>query len=118
MKEIYIVEDNDHIRELLEFLLKDQDYVVKSFPNARSFKNQITLKHPDLILMDIMLPDGNGLEMCNKLGSNEDTSSIPVILMSAHANVPLDNCAIDFIPKPFDVEDLLGRISNQLRQLK
>lgn len=115
MKEIFIVEDNDHIRELLEFILIDQDYVVKSFPNARSFQNQITSKHPDLILMDIMLPDGNGLEMCNKLGFSEDTSNIPVILMSAHANINKDNCAVDFIPKPFDVEDLINRIGIQLK---
>ena len=115
MKEIFIVEDNDHIRELLEFILIDQDYVVKSFPNARSFQNQITSKHPDLILMDIMLPDGNGLEMCNKLGFSEDTSNIPVILMSAHANINKDNCAVDFIPKPFAVEDHINRIGVQLR---
>jgi len=115
MKEIFIVEDNDHIRELLEFILSDQDYSVQSFPNARSFQDQINTKHPDLILMDIMLPDGNGLEMCNNLGFSEETSNIPVILMSAHANVNKDNCAVDFIPKPFDVEDLINRIGVQLR---
>mgnify|MGYP006198322185 FL=1 len=115
MKEIYIVEDNDHIRELLEFILIDQDYAVQSFPNARSFQNQITTKHPDLILMDVMLPDGNGLDMCNSLGFNKETSAIPVILMSAHANINKDNCAVDFIPKPFDVDDLIGRIGMQLK---
>lgn len=115
MKEIYIVEDNDHIRELLEFILTDQDYAVQSFPNARSFQNQITTKHPDLILMDVMLPDGNGLDMCNSLGINKETRAIPVILMSAHANINKDNCAVDFIPKPFDVDDLIGRIGMQLK---
>lgn len=115
MKEIFIVEDNDHIRELLEFILIDQDYAVKSFPNARSFQQLITTKHPDLILMDVMLPDGNGLEMCKTLGDNEDTCGIPVILMSAHANISKDNCAVDFIPKPFDVEDLINRIGIQLK---
>lgn len=115
MKEIFIVEDNDHIRELLEFILLDQEYAVQSFPNAKSFQNQITVKRPDLILMDVMLPDGNGLEMCNNLGGNKDTSSIPVILMSAHAHINKDNCAVDFIPKPFDVEDLIGRIGMQLK---
>src|SRR5690606_16304157 len=115
MKEIFIVEDNDHIRELLEFILVDKDYAVKSFPNARSFQNQITSKHPDLILMDIMLPDGNGLEMCNKLAHNDETSSIPVILMSAHAHIDKNNCGVDFIPKPFDVEDLINRIGVQLK---
>ncbi len=115
MKEIFIVEDNDHIRELLEFILTDQDYVVKSFPNARSFQQLITKEHPDLILMDVMLPDGNGLEMCKNLGNNKETSEIPVILMSAHANISKDNCAVDFIPKPFDVEDLIKRIGVQLK---
>lgn len=115
MKEIFIVEDNDHIRELLEFILTDQDYAVKSFPNARSFQQLITTEHPDLILMDIMLPDGNGLEMCKSLGNNKETREIPVILMSAHANISKDNCAVDFIPKPFDVEDLIERIGVQLK---
>lgn len=115
MKEIFIVEDNEHIRELLEFILTDQEYAVQSFPNARSFQKLITTKHPDLILMDIMLPDGNGLEMCNKLGFNEETSYIPVILMSAHATLDKQHCAVDFIPKPFDVEDLLNRIGIQLQ---
>lgn len=114
MKEIFVVEDNDHIRELIEFLLTDREYVVRSFPNASSFQKLISNKHPDLILMDIMLPDGNGLEMCNKLGNNQRTSAIPVILMSAHSHITEEHCAVDFIPKPFDVEDLLERIQVQL----
>jgi DNA-binding response OmpR family regulator len=60
MKEIFVVEDDDGIRELLEFLLLSRDYEVKTFPTVRSFENNLP-ETPDLFLLDIMLPDGNGL---------------------------------------------------------
>ena len=117
MKQIFVVEDDNGIRELLEYLLTSAHYSVASFPNAESFKRSIASERPDLILMDIMLPDGNGLDMCRGLSTREETNNIPVVLMSAHANLQSvrDNCASDFIAKPFDIEDLLQKIEQQLR---
>ena len=116
MKQIFLVEDDRGIRELLEFILVSQNYQVESFPTAGDFKRTIPYSHPDLILMDIMLPDGNGMDMCNDLGSEMETRNIPVVLMSAHADAHSfkNSCARDFIAKPFDVEDLLVRIEKQL----
>ncbi len=114
MKEIFIVEDDDGIRDLIEFLLVSQQYVVKTFPTARAFKNNITGETPDLFLLDIMLPDGNGLDLCKELKKNSNTSSIPVVLMSAHADISRMEGADDFIAKPFDVDELLNRIEKQL----
>lgn len=116
MKKIFVVEDDQGIRELLELLLVSQAYSVKSFPTAETFKRCIKTQRADLILMDIMLPDGNGLDMCEILSQNPETQQIPIVLMSAHAdkNITKDSCAKDFIAKPFDVDDLLHRIQGQL----
>ena len=112
MKEIYVVEDDRFIRELIELLLKDT-YSVRSFPNAERFRKRIEYGKPKLILMDIMLPDGNGQEMCKSLAQNKDTNEIPVILMSAHADI-VDETARDFIVKPFELNDLLYRIKKHI----
>lgn len=116
-KEIFIVEDDDGIRELIEYLLISHDYKVQTFPNAERFKNTINTQSPDLILLDIMLPDGNGLEICECLGEKVETNDIPVLLMSAHAEVDAKKTsnARDFIAKPFDIEDFLHRIEKHIQ---
>ncbi|HSI68696.1 MAG TPA: response regulator [Gillisia sp.] len=114
MKEIFVVEDDEGIRELIEFLLLSKHYDVKTFSTVRSFENNLPGKTPDLFLLDIMLPDGNGLDLCKQLKQTNITSSIPVVLMSAHANISRLEGADDFIAKPFDVDDLLQRIERQL----
>lgn len=114
MKEIFIVEDDDGIRDLLEFLLISKDYKVATFPTARSFQSSLSKNTPDLFLLDIMLPDGNGLDLCKQLKESNDTSKVPVVLMSAHADIGRTEGADDFIAKPFDVDELLKRIERQL----
>ncbi|MBT8319165.1 MAG: response regulator, partial [Gramella sp.] len=85
MKLIYLVEDDQGLRELISFLLTDRDYEVEAFATAKNFEQGIENGQPDLILMDIMLPDGNGVELCKNLKKSEK-KEIPVLLMSAHAN--------------------------------
>lgn len=118
MKKIYLVEDDHNLRELICFLLTDQDYDVEAFANATSFKEKISKREidPDLILLDIMLPDGNGVELCKNIKGDDKTSAIPVILMSAHANPSIseNSGATDFIAKPFDVDQFYGRIEQYL----
>lgn len=114
MKEIFIVEDDEGIRELLEFLLMSKDYKVKTFPTVNSFNSYLTQNTPDLFLLDIMLPDGNGLDLCKELKQIEATRAVPVVLMSAHADISRMEGADDFIAKPFDVDELLERIERQL----
>ncbi|MDT0687188.1 response regulator transcription factor [Autumnicola psychrophila] len=116
MKQIFIVEDDDDIRELLEYLLMSREYKVQSFATAEGFKSYLPQEDPDLILLDIMLPDGNGLDICRDLTLSSNKNHIPVFLMSAHEN-PSRNKevgAVDFISKPFDLNDLCSRISKQL----
>lgn len=116
MKQIFIVEDDKDIRELLELLLRSQDYRVQSFSTAQDFESGIRSQKPDLVLLDIMLPDGNGLDICKKLTTKPETEEIPVVLMSAHVNADIykDVGAKDFISKPFNIEDFNYRIKKQL----
>lgn len=114
MKEIFIVEDDQGIRELLEFLLVDQNYSVRTFPTIRTFNEIFPKTRPDLFLFDFMLPDGNGHDLCKEVKKSKETSNIPVILMSAHADIKLMDGVDDFIAKPFDIDELLQRIEKQL----
>lgn len=112
MKTIFLVEDDHSLRDLISFLLTDKEYEVEAFPNAMSFKKRIENSEPDLILMDIMLPDGNGVDLCKSLKNSDNKNEIPVLLMSAHAEPSIadDSGANDFIKKPFDIEELYNRI--------
>ena len=113
MKQIFVVEDDEGIRELIEILLESHEYVVRTFPNARTFQSTVPREVPDLFLIDIMLPDGNGINLCKDLKASENTMQIPVVLMSAHADINHVEGADDFIAKPFDVDELLQRIHLQ-----
>ncbi len=116
MKKIYLVEDDHALRELITFLLMDKEYEVEAFANANSFKNKMPNAEADLILLDIMLPDGNGIDICKSLKNTENTKNIPVLLMSAHANPSIanDSGANDFIAKPFNVDDLYAYVQKNI----
>lgn len=114
MKIIYVLEDDLGIREMLKFLLEYTNYSVKVFSNVNSFEAENKNKIPDLYLLDIMLRDGNGYKLFCQLKEDEQTSDIPVILMSVFEDPLYFNLADDYIIKPFDIEDLLKKIKNQL----
>lgn len=114
---IYILEDNDDIRELIAYLLTEENYEVRGYPTVKSFKAEIKHGRPDLIVMDVMLTDGNGLEVCKELKSDQRTNHIPVFMMSAHTywgDQERQCKAEDFISKPFDINDFVNRVGNYL----
>ena len=116
-KYIQIVEDDADIRFIVEYILEDANYTVESFENATSFLNRSRHEDVDLIILDVMLPDGNGMELCRDLKNNEGNKHIPVIIMSAHAgakSILEEACADDFINKPFDLEYFLTRVQRIL----
>lgn len=116
-KNIFIVEDDKDIRELIIMLLSEQRWQVSGFPDIESFKKGLEQSMPDLILLDVMLPDGNGIELCKELNGSRETQRIPVILMSAniHYKTQLhESYAKDFLPKPFDIEELIRRVGYSL----
>lgn len=118
---IYIVEDDKNIREIEMFALKNSGYLVEEFENAKTFFSRITEKVPDLVLLDIMLPDMDGLEIVKKLRSRPDTVRVPIILVTAKTTEldkvkGLDIGADDYLTKPFGVMELISRVKALLRR--
>lgn len=116
-KHIQIVEDDGNIRFIVSFFLEDAGYIVESFENAQTFLNRKRREDVDLVILDVMLPDGNGIELCKQLKMHYETSKIPVIIMSAHANlenVLQEGKADDFIAKPFDIDKFAAKVATML----
>lgn len=120
---IYIVEDDQNIREIESFALKNSGYRVMDFECAKDFYKKMSEKVPQLILLDIMLPDEDGLEVVRKLRSMPETRKIPIILVTAKTTEidkvkGLDIGADDYITKPFGVMELISRVKAVLRRSK
>ncbi len=118
---IYIVEDDTNIREIESFALKNSGYQVEDFPNAKEFYNALKDKKPDLVLLDIMLPDEDGMEILLKLRKNPEMKRLPVIMVTAKTTEldrvkGLDSGADDYIIKPFGVMELISRVKALLRR--
>ncbi len=111
-KWISILEDDPAIMDIYRILLDGEGYQVNSFENVASF--MASTAKADLYLLDIRLPDGNGLEVCEKLKNDPRYAAIPVLLLSAHADRPsiMESCRADaFMEKPFDIYELLNCIA-------
>lgn len=122
MRKVYCVEDDESIRNLIIYALKNNDFDVVGFEDGRTFFDNLD-ELPDIILLDIMLPDEDGYEILNKLKSNIKTSQIPVIMLTSKTSEfdkvkGLDMGADDYIPKPFGVMELISRINAVLRRTK
>ena len=118
---IYILEDDRNIREIEEIALKNADYEVVSFETAAEFGKRLKERVPDLLLLDLMLPDADGLRLVTQLRQNVMTMSLPVIMVTAKTTEidkvrGLDSGADDYIPKPFRMMELISRIKARLRR--
>lgn len=118
---IYVVEDDDNIREIETIALKNSNYLVKAFARATDFYRALNDILPDLVLMDVMLPDENGCDIVRRLRSQSATKRLPVIMVTAKASEMdmvkgLDDGADDYIKKPFSVLELLSRVKALLRR--
>lgn len=110
---VFLLEDNTDLRELFTYLLEEEQYDVKSYPSVAEFLAGISNEHPDIFVMDVMLPDGNGLDVCELLKKDYRTSAIPIIMMSAHKDLAelKSGCSADeFIEKPFDIHQFLSKV--------
>ena len=117
---IYIVEDDDNIRELEAFALKNSGYDTQCFDSSKEFYKVIAKTVPDLILLDIMLPGDDGLAILQKLRDDPATEKTPVIIISAKTTEldrvkGLDLGADDYLCKPFGVMELVSRVRARLR---
>ena len=116
-KSIYIVEDNKDIGFILQYFLTEEGFDVELFENVATFHTRLLTKIPDLFLLDVMLPDGNGIEICHDLKNDLFTKHIPVIVMSANVrSKQMSEMATpdDYISKPFDLDDIENRIKKLL----
>lgn len=121
MSLIYIVEDDESIRDIETIALKNSNYEVQGFERASDLYQKMSEKLPDLILLDIMLPDENGYEIVRKLRSDSKTKNIPIIFVTAKTSEldlvrGFEDGADDYIKKPFSVMELLSRVKALLRR--
>ena len=118
---IVIVDDEPDIRELVSHHLKKSGFRVKEFGDVAKMYKFINNETPDLIILDLMLPDSNGLDVCKKLKMEEKTSSIPIIMLTAKDEetdkvLGLELGADDYVTKPFSVKELVARVRVALRK--
>ena len=122
MSVIYIVEDDKNISEIESYALKNSGYQVESFENARTFWSRCQDRRPELILLDVMLPDSDGIEVLKKIRRNPDIRRVPVIMVTAKSSEidkvkGLDNGADDYITTPFGIMELISRVKALLRRM-
>ncbi|OGV62405.1 MAG: DNA-binding response regulator [Lentisphaerae bacterium RIFOXYA12_FULL_48_11] len=121
IKKILVVEDDEDIMELISFNLKKEGYfVVKAFTGEEALK-QAQAASPDIVLLDVMLPEIDGLEVCRNLKSGEKTKNIPVIMVTAKGEesdvvAGLELGAEDYVVKPFRPKELVARVRAVLRR--
>ncbi len=111
-KKITVVEDEPSIRDIIDILLTSENFEVILCANAREFHESLTFPLPDLFILDMMLPDGNGIDLCRELRTDLRTVSIPILVMSAnvHALRALECGANFFLQKPFDIQILVQKV--------
>lgn len=120
-KKVLIVDDEEHIRELIKFNLKKEGYDTAVAVNGTEALRIIKETKFDLILLDLMLPEVDGLEVCKEIRRNEETSDVPVMMITAKGEefdkvLGLELGADDYITKPFSIRELMARIKALLRR--
>lgn len=120
---IYCVEDDTSSRELMIYALNSSGFDAKGFPESKSFWEALEKEKPDLIMLDIMLPEEDGMEILKKLRAKASTSEIPVIMSTAKGTefdkvLGLDSGADDYLVKPFGMMEMISHIKAVLRRTK
>ena len=118
---IFIVEDDENIRQLEEYAIRNSGYEVKGMENGDELFAELKSVRPELILLDVMLPETDGISILKKLKGSGNTKDIPVIIVSAKSQeldavIGLDSGADDYVAKPFGVVELISRIKAVLRR--
>jgi DNA-binding response OmpR family regulator len=121
MKLVAVVDDEPDIVELVSLHLEKAGFRAKSFLDAEKFLKFLDKTKPDLIILDLMLPDADGFEICKYLKGKEELSSIPVIMLTAKDEesdkiLGLELGADDYVTKPFSPKELVARVKAVLRR--
>ncbi|MFN3551389.1 MAG: response regulator [Endomicrobiia bacterium] len=120
-KLVVVLDDEESILEIIKINLTKENFEVCCFDTPKKFFNFLQEKIPDLIILDIMLPQLDGFEICKKLKSEQKLSSVPIIFLSAKSEeidkvLGLELGADDYITKPFSVRELIARVKTVLRR--
>ncbi len=120
---IYSVEDDINISKIIALTLKKQGYEVLSFSDGSSFLEAFSKRKPDLVLLDLMLPDIDGFDILRKLRADKDNDDIEIMIVSAKSQIVdkvdgLDLGADDYLEKPFDILELISRVNAKFRRNK
>jgi DNA-binding response OmpR family regulator len=118
-KKILVVDDDKNIAQFLVTILRGNGYEVVTAMDGTQAVMRAHREKPDLILLDIMMPGGDGFNVCDKLRLSANTSSIPIIVLSASEQIGIPTRARQagaccFLKKPFDVDDLMARVGKAL----
>ena len=118
---IYIVEDDASIRELEQYALQTNGYQVQGFEDGRSFWAAVRQSVPDLVILDVMLPDEDGYQILARLREDAATRSVPVLMVTAKSSEidvvkGLDKGADDYLCKPFGIMEFISRVRAVLRR--
>jgi DNA-binding response OmpR family regulator len=118
---IAVVDDEPDIRELVALHLKKAGFSVRTFPDAGQFQKSLTGSLPDLVVLDLMLPDADGIDICKDMKRGTRTAGVPVIMLTARGDeldrvLGLEIGADDYITKPFSPKELVARVKAVLRR--
>ncbi len=119
---IYLVEDDNSIRELVAYTLQSAGFRAEGFDRPSAFWHAMESQMPDLVLLDLMLPEEDGISILKKLRQGPETKKMPIILLTAKSSeydkvMGLENGADDYVAKPFSMMELLARVKALLRRV-
>jgi two-component system alkaline phosphatase synthesis response regulator PhoP len=122
-KKILIVEDEKDILQLVKLYLEKEGFRTVSAMTGAEGLRQVKTEHPDLIVLDLMLPEMDGLEVCKRIRLNQDTALLPILMLTAKAEesdtvIGLELGADDYVTKPFSPKALVARVKALLRRLE
>ena len=120
---IYLVEDDNSIRELVAYTLLSAGFRAEGFEKPSAFWYAMESQMPDLVLLDLMLPEEDGISILKKLRNSTETKKLPIILLTAKSSeydkvMGLENGADDYVAKPFSMMELLARVKALLRRVE
>jgi CheY-like chemotaxis protein len=115
MKYVLVVDDEEFIRQVVGEVLRDEGYGVLFAGSGRSMLDLLRTERPDLVLLDVMMPDGDGREALRAMRSQPDLRDIPVVIVSTGVTLPrLEGAGEVVLEKPFDLERLLRLVRDTI----